>query len=120
MNQSNIIQLTNNETNLFIELDNYFKENQWMELISKINQGESPITLRLLDIQVQNHENYKSALGTYSKKYFDPFRRSCKFDYEYSNNKFINTSIGQLNFFRYAIESNFLQKIMNENNIIVQ
>lgn len=52
------------------------------------------------------HINYKAQLKSYKKRYFDPFRRRRKFNYvcqvgdEYV---ILHTTIGQLNFFRWAI-----------------
>ena len=99
----------------------------------EIINGESTISIRLLDWFVSNyskkyntfykirvndraqffyvHSEYKNQLHGYSKKYFDPFCRknSKKVIYKYSskldNSKTITflTSIGQLNFFQWAI-----------------
>ena len=46
-------------------------------------------------------------LKSFKKQYFDPFRRSCKFWYNYdvkNKEKVIYTTLGQLNFFKWAIE----------------
>jgi hypothetical protein len=50
--------------------------------------------------------NYKSQLKSYSKKQFDPFNRTQRIKFYYEPDKYITTTICQLNFFRWAIENN--------------
>ncbi len=47
--------------------------------------------------------SYKSQLKAYKKKYFDPFRRKKRFNFYYTKDKFIQTTLGQLNFFKWEI-----------------
>jgi hypothetical protein len=71
--------------------------------------------IELTDINGENihiYISYKSQLKTYGKKYFDPFRRHIKFIFYYKN---IETTIAQLNFFRWAITNNIMPYI--EENI---
>ena len=85
-----------------------------------------------------NNENYyvfkgyKSQLKAYSKKHCDPFCRRDRilFDYSDMNNiKFINsntinnnnqiiTTIGQLNFFKYAISHGIIEYVKNNLELI--
>lgn len=53
---------------------------------------------------------YKAQLKAYSKKKFDPFCRNDRIT-GWGPNKDIVTTIGQLNFFRWAIESNIIEYI---------
>ena len=64
--------------------------------------------------------NYKSQLKAYSKKQFDPFCRRERLNYYYGDNEtdYIVTTIGQLNFFRWAIENNIIEYIKNNLNEI--
>lgn len=99
-----------------------------------ILNGKSKISLRLLDWLITNYAksnnivytvtisgvekqfniylNYKTQLKAYSKKQFDPFQRRERitFDVTQSNNEkdAIITTIGQLNFFRWAIQNNII------------
>jgi hypothetical protein len=60
------------------------------------------------------HISYKAQLKSYKKKYFDPFRRRKKFYYKYDKNdstKFLYTTIGQLNFFRWAFSNNIIEYV---------
>ena len=67
-------------------------------------------------------KSYKSQLKAYSKKYCDPFCRRERVIFDYENDiiinfnsnvklghkKYIITTIGQLNFFRFAIQDNII------------
>lgn len=55
---------------------------------------------------------YKSQLKAYSKKQFDPFCRRSRINYSYAPGKSLETTIGQLNFFRWAIENGVVQYII--------
>lgn len=100
-----------------------------IQMIDIIN-GVSPISLRILDWFVTRYSNrkkilittddtvmdvhisYKAQLKSYKKKYFDPFKRREKFDYIFKKiGKNIHTTIGQLNFFRWAIENNIISYV---------
>lgn len=61
------------------------------------------------------YPSYKSQLKSYSKKLFDPFNRSERINFYYEKDKYITTTIGQLNFFRWAIQNNIVEYI-NKNN----
>lgn len=61
--------------------------------------------------------SYEAQLKSYTKNYFDPFRRKTKgakfyWWYDKKNpNKYLETTICQLNFFRWAIENPLLEYI---------
>ena len=55
--------------------------------------------------------NYKKQLKAYSKKEFDPFCRRERITFYYSKEKYITTTVGQLNFFRWAIVNNVIKYI---------
>ena len=62
--------------------------------------------------------DYKSQLKAYSKKQFDPFCRRERISFiDHDNNELI-TTVGQLNFFRWAIENNILEYIIENYEII--
>lgn len=104
-----------------------------INMIISIVNGESQISRRILDWFVTRYSNkkkvlintndglidvhisYKAQLKSYKKKYFDPFGRRGKFDYRFEIvENTINTNIGQLNFFRWAIENEII-KYINTN-----
>ena len=114
--------------------DKFFKTkctDGYINLMINIINSESDISLRVLDWFAAKHSknrekinfdygtdefdvriSYDSQLRTFRKKYFDPFRRKKKFYYYYDKNdksKKILTTIGQLNFFKWAIRKKILE-----------
>jgi hypothetical protein len=101
----------------------------------QIINGHSKISLRIIDwfatnyakkyftVYAINNEyskgskrfkvyvDYKLKLKAYSKKRFDPFCRWDRITIPYKNGTFIQTTIGQLNFFKWAIENDIVQYI---------
>jgi hypothetical protein len=55
--------------------------------------------------------NYKLELKAYSKVRFDPFSRRERIAIPYKDNTCLQTTIGQLNFFKWAIENQLLEYI---------
>ena len=64
--------------------------------------------------------NYKSQLKAYSKKQFDPFCRKNRIVFYYGPNETdsIKTTVGQLNFFRWAIRFKILDYIREYLEVI--
>ena len=127
-------------------LNFYYKDDNLNKMLSIIN-GTSKISLRIVDWFSTNYskknfiiyaipnnprfkvyEDYKLRLKAYSKKRFDPF---CRWDriqvpIEENSNMCFETTIGQLNFFKWALENNIIDYIeknydeiqndMDENN----
>jgi hypothetical protein len=122
----------------------YNSDNNIDKMLSIIN-GESKISLRLVDWFATNYSkkyftvytlsdkrrfkvyvDYKLKLRAYSKKRFDPFCRWDRIVVPYKGNKSIQTTLGQLNFFKWAldnelityIEQNYeaIEKDMNNRN----
>lgn len=60
------------------------------------------------------HTDYKSQLKSYNKKNFDPFCRRDRVNVYYNKNKYFSTTIGQLNFFKWAIE-NYIINYIDDN-----
>jgi hypothetical protein len=62
------------------------------------------------------HCSYKSSLDGYSKKLFDPFCRTQKFEYEIpnSNGIKIQTTVAQLNFIKWCIQNNIIDYITKQ------
>ena len=58
---------------------------------------------------VDVHIAYKSSLGGYSKKYFDPFCRTERVQF-----KGFTTTVAQLNFIKWCIRNGILEYIKNE------
>jgi|UniRef100_A0A6C0AKL4 hypothetical protein len=113
----------------------YDKDNNLEKVLPIIN-GESLISLRLIDWFATNYSkkfftvymlndingskkrfkvylDYKLKLKAYSKKRFDPFCRWERINIPYGEDSYIQTTIGQLNFFRWVLENNILEFIQN-------
>jgi hypothetical protein len=63
--------------------------------------------------QINVHHSYRSALKTFSKEQFDPFRRHERIRFVYGDgaDDSIETTVGQLNFFKWAVETGVLDYI---------
>jgi hypothetical protein len=60
------------------------------------------------------HCAYKSSLDGYSKKLFDPFCRTQKFDYKIPNSQSeVQTTVAQLNFIKWCIKNNIIEYILS-------
>ena len=137
-NESENIVVPNKQDILMESLTDFFQSEEHLEQMLPIINGISTISLRIIDWFVTNYSkkynttidkyknsnnnikqflvflNYKSQLKAYTKKQFDPFcrRERINFYYDkYNSNKFIETTVGQLNFFRWSILNNVLQYI---------
>jgi hypothetical protein len=116
-------------------MDFYNKSDNLNKMMNIIN-GESKISLRIVDWFVTNfakkyytvyelsskenditrfkvYNDYKLKLKAYSKRRFDPFCRWERITIPYDNEKSMETTIGQLNFFKWAIENNIIHYIEN-------
>jgi hypothetical protein len=123
---------TQNELLLTNLLDFYNTDNNNnMDRMLQVINGESRISLRIIDwfatnyakkyytvYQVQDTErrfkvynDYKLKLKAYSKKRFDPFCRWDRISVPYKDGSHIQTTIGQLNFFKWAIENSAIDYI---------
>ena len=57
--------------------------------------------------------DYKLKLKAYSKRRFDPFCRWDRINIPYKDGNYIQTTIGQLNFFKWALENDVVKYIEN-------
>lgn len=107
----------------------FFKETKHLTQLLSIVNSECNLSLRVLDTFVTKtskdsnifyllkdqsvfrvHNSYKAQLKAYSKKQFDPFNRGKRLKLSYNGNKeFLITTVGQLNFFRWAIENELIE-----------
>lgn len=100
-----------------------------LESLMPIIKGDSPTSLRLIDYFVTNYSkknntsyavggrqflvyfHYKRELNAYSKRLFDPFCRRERILFQARGYEGFVTTVGQLNFFRWAIEKDILRHI---------
>lgn len=131
---------TQNEL-LLNNLLEFYKEEDNLTRMLKIITGESKISLRIVDWFATNYAkknytlyemtnkngdnvrfkvyfDYKLKLKAYSKKRFDPFCRWDRISIPYKDGTCIETTIGQLNFFKWAIENKVIDFIEENYEII--
>ena len=124
--------MNNQKNNLLMNKIECFFDNEFNKnILIRILNNEFNISLRVIDWFVTNYckknnifwiENntrfvvylsYKLQLKAYSKKYFDPFCRRDRIYFSIKNNDYIETTVGQLNFFKWIIEHNIINYIKN-------
>lgn len=66
------------------------------------------------------YDSYKAQLKAFHKKLFDPFCRRRRIYFEYTDDSRIETTAGQLNFFRWAIQNNIIHYVETHFDKIVQ
>ena len=116
---------------LLNKLLEFYAENNNMKKMIGIITGDSRISLRIVDWFATNYakkyytvydvnnkrfkvyNDYKLNLKAYSKKRFDPFCRWERISIPYEKDVFIQTTIGQLNFFKWAIQNGIVTYIEN-------
>jgi len=135
---------------LLTNLMDFYKNKENLDKMIHIINGESNISLRIVDWFVTNfakkyytvyeipianknenqrfkvYNDYKLKLKAYSKRKLDPFCRWERISIPYEGEKYMETTIGQLNFFKWAIENQIIEYIqqhyediekdMNERN----
>jgi hypothetical protein len=109
----------------------FYEQGNNLDTMLKIINGHSNISLRIIDWFATNYAkkfytvytiknalrrfkvyvDYKLKLKAYSKKRFDPFCRWDRITIPYKDGTFIQTTIGQLNFFKWAIENDVVNYI---------
>ena len=116
---------------LLNNLMEFYKDEKYLSRMLKIITGESKISLRIVDWFATNYakkyytvynltlcekrlkvyNDYKLKLKAYSKRRFDPFCRWERISIPYEENTCMETTIGQLNFFKWAIENGIIDYI---------
>jgi hypothetical protein len=130
---SSINYTTQNDL-LLNNLIEFYKNDNNLDKMLKIITGESKISLRIVDWFATNYAkkyytlysfedihgitrrfkvyvDYKLKLKAYSKRRFDPFCRWERISIPYKNGTFIETTIGQLNFFKWTLENKVIDYI---------
>lgn len=116
-------QIQSQEQWVLYRLEKFYSNVTHLEKVKSILNGTSNLSLRLIDWFVTNYAkkynvafltknqkhvivylSYKSHLKAYSKKMFDPFCRWKRIKFHD-----IETTVGQLNFFEWAISDDVLE-----------
>ena len=137
---------------LMDNLTSFYENKSHLTYMMNVISGDTNISLRIVDWFVTNYakkyytvydlnpsdsdrssrfkvyNDYKLKLKAYSKRRFDPFCRWERIRIPYDDDNYMETTIGQLNFFKWAIEhkivdfikANYddIERDMNERNSI--
>ena len=111
-NMNSLLDIIENNTKVSLRIidwfaTNYSKKNNIFYTLYRTSEGK--ITFKSdgnqLYKQFNTYQSYKSQLKSYSKKRVDPFCRRQRIKFNYDGDKTIETTIGQLNFFKWAIDN---------------
>ena len=137
--------LTNNYSTqqqlIITKLLDFYKEESVLTEVLQMITGKSKISLRIIDWFVTNYskknfiqypvkdimgnteqfkvyDRYKLYLDSYKKMRFDPFCRWERIFFPYKEDTYIETTVGQLNFFKWAIQNNIIHYVNEHYDII--
>jgi len=121
---------------IVMSLQAFYSNRKDLAEIMELLQGTSIISLRLIDWFVTNYAkrhsigyllggqefmvymSYKSQLKAYSKKLFDPFCRRERIMFSLPGTEQFVTTVGKLNFFRWAIEKNVIEYLKTHREAV--
>ena len=121
---------------IVMSLQTFYAARKDLPEIMELLQGTSIISLRLIDWFVTNYAkrhnigyvlggqefmvymSYKSQLKAYSKKLFDPFCRRERIMFSLPGTDQFVTTVGKLNFFRWAIEKNVIEYLKTHRETV--
>lgn len=109
-NLRTMLRVVAGETRVSLRIVDWFVTNYAKKYYTVYNiQGDSDVGS--VDRRFKVYTDYKLKLKAYSKKRFDPFCRWDRISIPYTATSSVQTTIGQLNFFKWIIESNIIQYI---------
>jgi hypothetical protein len=135
-----ITKIVDSKDLLMISLSRFYNNKANINKIIPLIEQRSDVSLRLVDWFVTNYSkknntvitkekngnvihfnvylSYRNQLKAYSKEKFDPFRRNEHIVFYYDIDKYIETTHGQLNFFRWVIQNDILDYIKDKMSVI--
>ena len=129
---------------LTVSLSRFYAQGSHMRELLPYIDGTAHISLRLIDWFVTNYAkthnvvltrrgasgdttsfnvflSYRAQLKAYSKQQFDPFRRRDRITFHYdcsADGGSVETTIGQLNFFRWMLTNNIISYVRDNAELI--
>ncbi len=121
------------------KLQKFYSDPSRLEVMLGIINGDSNVSLRIVDWFATNYakknytilppptagaerfkvyDDYKLHLKAYTKRRFDPFCRHERINIPYKEGQLVQTTIGQLNFFKWAIENGVIEFIERNHGVI--
>ena len=115
-NMDRLVNVINGQSKISLRIidwfvTNYAKKNFTVYSIPAKNKCSTVINGEENTERFKVFHNYKLELKAYSKVRFDPFSRRERIAIPYKDNTCLQTTIGQLNFFKWAIENQLLEYI---------
>lgn len=123
-------EIQSQEQWVLYRLEKFYSNSENLQKVKEILDGTSNLSLRLIDWFVTNYSkkfnvafltkaqkhvivylSYKSHLKAYSKKMFDPFCRWKRIKFHD-----LETTVGQLNFFEWAITDDILEYLQTHHD----
>ena len=108
--------IINGESKISLRIVDWFVTNFAKKYYTVYEKPVKPDSIEMTRFKVYN--DYKLKLKAYSKKRFDPFCRWERISIPYDNEKYMETTIGQLNFFKWAIENDIVDYIKTNYDAI--
>ena len=120
-NLDNMLKIITGESKISLRIVDWFATNYAkkfytlydIELLDKKTENTDQTSAKVVK-RFKVYIDYKLKLKAYSKQRFDPFCRWERISIPYKNGTFIETTIGQLNFFKWALENKII-KFIEEN-----
>ena len=106
-NIDKMLSIINGDSRISLRIVDWFATNfskKYYTVYSLHNENGEPYRFKV-------YIDYKLKLKAYSKRRFDPFCRWTRIEIPYKDGQYIQTTIGQLNFFRWAIENKVIDYI---------
>jgi hypothetical protein len=115
-NMDRMLSVINGTTNISLRIMDWFVTNYSKKhyTVYDLIGGGGGIPAKRFKVYV----DYKLKLRAYSKKRFDPFCRWDRINVPYKNGTYIQTTLGQLNFFKWAIENEVIRYIQENYSAI--
>jgi hypothetical protein len=116
---------------LLDSIKEFFAEKKNSDILEQLLIKKSGVSLRRIEKYVTQsnityttngrpfvvHISYKASLDGYSKKYFDPFCRTERIQFDV-NGYSLTTTLAQLNFVKWCISNDILHHMQNTSNQI--
>ena len=107
------------------ELEIFYADRENFDVLATINGPSPPFSLRALAwyvaVGIQGtdaYNDYERNLSKYTRRRFDPFRRCNRISLELNGDTVV-TTVGQMNFFRWLIQSGMWRKLVDNRARIV-
>lgn len=136
LTMSSLTSVESRDDVLLRSLRKYFTDKQALRVLTDVLRNKTKISLRTLDWLVTNYAKknnivytynnrtinvfleYKGCLKAFSKRSFDPFQRRNRIEITDADGNLMQSTPGQLNFFRFAISTGIIRYALNNLAVI--